>query len=280
MPRTVLMLLCAAALGAVPAVAQAKGPLVEPDEGPDPRGLTLSGSGLAYVAAPPRPSEATIRRAVEAAKPHATGRAVEQARTRAQALAAAAGLTLGDVQAVTERDRTAEGGFYEERYCGSRRRPRCRVPLFTVATVTVTFATVQTSAAAPAGRALISDGIAQARVRPSSRRDSASIRAAMLRAQFDAAPGALAAARRDAESLARRTGMPLGSLFSVAELRRPFEQPLGGSFGPGRFCGTIRRPVFRRDPATGRRRVVRRVSERRCFFPSTTTVALRLTFLP
>jgi hypothetical protein len=74
--------------------------------------------------------------------------------------------------------------------------------------------------------------------------------------------------------------MPAGSLFSIAEIRRPYEDPVAGSFGPGRFCGTIRRPVFRRDPTTGRRTIVRRITERRCFFPPSATVALRLTILP
>jgi hypothetical protein len=44
MPRLVPMLVCAAALVAIPVQAHAKGPLVEPDDGPDPRGLTLSGT--------------------------------------------------------------------------------------------------------------------------------------------------------------------------------------------------------------------------------------------
>jgi uncharacterized protein YggE len=100
MRRVIPLMLCAAALTAVTGPAGAKGPLVEPDTGPDPRGLTLSGTGLAYVTPPGHPTDASMRRAVDAAKPHAMARAVAQARTRAQALAATAGLTLGDVQAV------------------------------------------------------------------------------------------------------------------------------------------------------------------------------------
>jgi hypothetical protein len=161
-----------------------------------------------------------------------------------------------------------------------RRQPRCRVPLFSAMTVAVTFATAETSAALPAGRALIAEGVAQAPVEPRNRRSSASIRNAMLAARLAAAPAALTTGRRDAEDLARGSGMPLGALFSIAELRRPFDGPAAGSFGPGRFCGTIRRPVFRRDPATARRRVVRRITERRCFFASSATVVLRVTFLP
>jgi hypothetical protein len=280
MRRVILLLLCAAMLAAVAGRAGAKGPLVEPDTGPDPRGLRLSGTGLAYVTPPARPTDASIGRAVDAAKPHAMARAVAQARARAEAFAATAGLTLGDAQAVTERDAATELGFGQERYCSQTPRPRCRVPLFSTVTVTVTFATAETSAATPAGRALVADGDAAAAVRPRNRRSSASIRRAMDAARLAAAPVALAEARADADRLARGAGIPLGALFSIAEVRRPFDDWSAGPFGPGRFCGTIRRPIFRRDPATGRTRIVRRVSERRCYFPTTLSVGLRVTYLP
>lgn len=280
MPRTIPILLCTALLTSVPASALAKGPLREPDEGPDPRGLTLSGSGVARVKAPTRRSEQTIEQAIAAARPQALSRALEQARVRARALAAGAGLTLGDVRAVTEREAEDESGFGElSRHCDGRGR-RCRVPALTVATLTVTFATAETSTAAPAGRAIVASGSASAPVRPRNRRRDDSIRQALFTARLAAAPGALAAARRDAEETARAAGIELGPLGSIAEVRRPFEDFAFGSFGPGRFCGTTVRPVFRRDPATGRRRVVRRVRQRRCFYPREAAVVLRVTFLP
>jgi hypothetical protein len=280
-PRTLPCLLCAAALLATTPAASAKGPLAEPDDGPDPRGLSITGSGVAYVARPAHPSDAAIRRAVAAARPRALARAIAQARARAQALAAAAGLTLGEVQAVREPDASAELGFEaEQRYCTTSGRPRCRVPLFSAAAATVTFATAQTSAAVAAGRALVASGTDQARVTPHDRRSSASIRRALLAARLAAAPDALAQARRDAASLAAGAGLSLGALVAIAEVRQPYYDPAAGSFGPGRFCGTIRRPVFRRDQATGRRRIVRRVAQRRCFFPTETTVTLRVTYLP
>ena len=74
MPRAIPILLCAALLAWVPTQALAKGPLPEPDEGPDPRGLTLSGSGLARVEAPQRLNEGTIERAIDAARPKALSR--------------------------------------------------------------------------------------------------------------------------------------------------------------------------------------------------------------
>jgi hypothetical protein len=282
MPRALPCLLVAAALLAGPSAAVGKGPLAEPDDGPDPRGLTLEGSGLAYVTAPAHLSETSIRRAVAAARPHAVARAVGQARVRAQALATAAGLTLGEVQAVTERDQAAELGFPgDEQYCARRARPRCRVPLFAGAAVRATFATAETSATVAAGRALVASGTGEAAVRPRGRRDSASIRRALLEGRVAAAPLALDEARIDAAQVGAAAGLTLGGVFSIAEIRRPYDDPyVQGSFGPGRYCGTINRTIYRRDPATGRRRAVRRVRERRCFFSTRTTVALRVTYLP
>jgi hypothetical protein len=155
------------------------------------------------------------------------------------------------------------------------------VPLFSAATVSVTFATVETSAVVPAGRALVAAGTGQAPVAPRNRRSSASILRATLAARLAALPAALEEARRDVRTIAVAAGLPLGGVFSVAEIRQPYEDPAIGAFGPGRFCGTIRRPVFRRDPVTGQRgRVVRRITQRRCFFSTTVTAALRVTYVP
>jgi hypothetical protein len=115
-------------------------------------------------------------------------------------------------------------------------------------------------------------------VRPRDRRDSASIRRAILEARMAAAPAALARARSGAEAAARAGGMTPGALFSVAEVRRAYDEG-AGSFGAGRFCGTVRQGIYRRDPETGRRRLVRRVSRVRCFFPRELGVTLRVTVL-
>jgi hypothetical protein len=283
MPMFLSGLLLAALAGA----ALAKGPLPEADEGPDPRGLTLSGSGVARVKAPSRLSDATIERAIEAAKPKALARALEQARARAKALAAVAGLTLGEVRAVAVRDPEVEFGLVEpRRHCRRsraverRRGPRCRVPAFTAATVAVTFATEETSAVTTMGRAIVASHAATAAVKPRNRRSSASIRHALFVGKLAAAPAALRGARHKAMAAARATAIDVGPVFSIAEVRRPADDFGLGSFGPGRFCGTVRRPIFARDPATGRRRVVRRVRERRCYYPRDVPVALRMTFLP
>ena len=246
MSRALPVLLCTVLMAALPAAAAAKGPPREPDDGPDPRGLTLSGTGIADVRVSGRPTQAAIERAV----------------------------------AVTVRDQGVEQGFIgRERYCARSRRGaarlRCSAPRMTAVTVSVTFATAQTSAAVATGRALVVPGIATVPVLPEDRRSSPSILRAQAAAQDAAAPAALAAAVRTARITAAAAGMPAGTLIAIAEVRRPFEDFSAGSFGTGRFCGVVRRATGRRDPATGRRRMVRR---RGCFFPRELSVGLRLTY--
>ena len=269
--------------------AGAKGPVAEGSDGPDPRGITMSGTGLARVTPPGRLSDETIRRAVDEARPTAVSRAINESRDRATAVAQAAGLTLGDVVAVEDQVEGAAliGPFGGDRFCRRPRRrsarPRCEVPKFVAALVSVTYSTLETDAAPLPERTIAATGSDDADVDP-SRRTSRSIRRAILDADIDAIPGAVAAARQEAAALARSTGMLLGPIVSVAPpSTSPFGDPffeagIFGPFGVGEFCGTITRPVFRRDPQTGRRRVVRRVRQRRCFFPRSITTSLRVTF--
>lgn len=286
MSRAIPIVLCTAVLVALPATSSAKGPLPEPDDGPDPRGLTISGSGVVRVMRPARLTDQSIEHAVLAARPRALASALDQARRRAGQLAAAAGLQLGEMQAVTEARPDVGLGFVEPRsYCRATRgspgrASRCRFPAFTTAHVTVTFATAQTANATPAGRAVVATEAASARIVPFDRRSSASIRHAVLSARLAAAPLALAAARQAASATATAAGMQLGALFSIAEIRRPYDEITQSSFGEGRFCGITTEGVFRRDPATGRNRVVRRVKRWRCYAPSETAVGIRVTYLP
>lgn len=271
------------------AAADAKGPVGERSDTPDPRGLTMGGGGLARVTPPRRLSDETIRRTVAAARPTAVSRAVNEARRRAAGLARVAGLTLGDMVAVEAQQSQAErfGPFGEDRFCRRPRRPsarpRCRVPKFAVALVTVTFATRETDAAPEPDRTVTADGEGRASVEPENR-SSRSIRRAILEANAASDAPAFESAREQAATLARSAGFALGTILSIAQQGTgPFGEPLFeigafGPFGPGDFCGTIRRPIFRRDPQTGRRRVVRRVRERRCFFPRSVTTSLRVTF--
>jgi hypothetical protein len=193
------------------------------------------------------------------------------------ALARAAGLTLGSVEAVRVLLPDHER-FGPNRYCFRRRaRLRCRVPGFATAVARVTFATAETSTVAPSGQAIVASGSATARVRP-ERETNPMIRAALRRAQLEADPIALEAARRNAAGAARAAGLRPGSLFAVAEEPRPpFSQDIAsGTYGPGQFCGTIRRRRVSRDPVTGERRLVLGPRVRRCYVPGVSSV-LRVT---
>lgn len=278
----------AALLLVVPMSVGAKGPVAERSDAPDPPGITMGGTGLARVTAPRRLSDDSIRRPVAAARPTAVSRAINESRSRAKAVAEAMGLTLGEVVALDDRESQAErfGPFGGDRFCRRSRRSRrerCEVPKFAVAAVTVTFSTRETDAAAQSERTITATGDGQVHVNP-TRRTSRSIRRALLDAGMDAIAPALATARADAQALARSGHLQLGPVISIAQqTSSPFGEPLFeagafGPFGPGDFCGTITRPIVRRDPQTGRRRVVRRVRQRRCFFPSEVTSSMRITF--
>jgi hypothetical protein len=112
------------------------------------------------------------------------------------------------------------------------------------------------------------------------RQTSPAIRHAVRATRLAVTPDAAEAARRNAESASRAAGIPLGKLFSVVEPSSAGYgyDPLLGSFGPGQFCGTIRRVIGRRDPETGRFRIVSRKRVRRCFKPAA-AVRLDVTYL-
>jgi hypothetical protein len=86
--------------------------------------------------------------------------------------------------------------------------------------------------------------------------NDAAIKAAIDAARRKAGPAALTAAQAEAQRLAAAAGFTLGALISVAELPPspfgPFSYGLDGTFGPGKWCGTIRTPIFRHTKS-GRR---------------------------
>ena len=136
-------------------------------------------------------------------------------------------------------------------------------------------------AAAPAqDRTVTAIGTGIARVKPGDRHDNASIRRAVDRATSRALPRAIADAKRDASSLAASYRLTLGDVISVAEtLPSPFGgfgyAEAEGPFGPGRYCGQIRRSVIRRIDGR-RRRVVR--SRRICTFPRQVSQSVTVTY--
>jgi hypothetical protein len=139
-------------------------------------------------------------------------------------------------------------------------------------------ATAQT---APAGKSVTALGVGQIKVKPKNRHKNAAIVAAVEAAEAKAVPQALEAARDRARALAKASELRLGAIESVQETPpSPFGPGYGGypaPFGKDRYCGTERRPRFRRT-STGRRRVVGFRNAHVCRPPPYVVVNLTVTF--
>ncbi len=260
MARPARLVLITAVLLAVfpaPALAQFSVPLGQPiqeeDYGP---GITVSGAGFAPLAARDR----------------ATARAVGDARRRAEAIAAALGVSIGELRSVE-----VSAPFDPRPDCGERTSRRC-APLDAV-TVEATFAIAGGPDSDDDAREVTGLGAGVVPVN-APRKTSPSIRRSLRAARLAASPAAAEAARANAQSAATAAGMQLGPLFAVVEQANAYGyEPLLGAFGPGQFCGFVRRVSVRVDPETGRRRVIRRKRIRRCFSPRTASVRLEATYL-
>jgi uncharacterized protein YggE len=118
---------------------------------------------------------------------------------------------------------------------------------------------------------------------PQDRKSNASIAKAVEAAEAAATPLAIADGRGRAASLASLAGMTLGPLIAISE---GVPSPFGfygpvygqqGTFGPGKFCGTVRTPIFRRTPSGGRK-LVRTRTRHTCRIPPQVTESLGMTF--
>jgi Protein of unknown function (DUF541) len=256
MRRLVLAALVVPAAFPALASAQFAGPIFPPSQEEYGAGITVSGVGFAPLGDRDR----------------TTARAMGDARRRAEAIATALGVSLGEVRAAE-----VATPFEPRPECGQRRTRRC-APLDAV-TVEATFAIVGGPADDEGARELKGTGIGTASSEP-ERRTSPAIRRSLRAARLAATPGAAEAAQANAQSAATASGVPLGQLFSVVEPVNLYGyEPLLGVFGPGQFCGSVRRFVIRRDPETGERRPVRGKRVRRCFSPRRTLVRLEVTYL-
>lgn len=157
----------------------------------------------------------------------------------------------------------------------SRSRRRCLVAALTIVVLPV-------SAARAQDRSVAAQGVASVKVTPpSDRQHEAPIRAAVEAAEDKALPRAIADARSKATDLARLAGLTLGPIVSISDA--PTSSPYGpffgfyGTFGPDRFCGTIRTSVFKRNKAGKRVRVGSR-SRHICRVPPTVTSTVTITF--
>jgi hypothetical protein len=257
----------AAALAALvsmlaPAAGEAKLPL-ESDADETAPGVTVTGLGFA------------------ASKPDAVRRAVGDARRRAAEIGRALGIELAGVEEV-ELPELAQ--FGTQRACRRHRQRSngCRPPRLTAAAATTTFSIAGGADGEGVERSVHVHGTASARVRPRNSDRSRSIKRAVLAVRRALAPEAAASARRDAKTAARAADLRLGAIVSVAEAApyygSVFYDSALGSFGPGRFCGIVNKPVVCRHPETGVPGVVRRVPQRRCFVPSPYRVQLAIEY--
>jgi hypothetical protein len=136
------------------------------------------------------------------------------------------------------------------------------------------------ASAAAQGRTVEATGVASVKVdAPKDRTHEAPIRAAVEAAEAKALPRALADARAKAFELAKLSGLTLGGVESISDAPASPYGPFGfyGSFGPDRFCGTIRTSVFKRGNDGKRHRVGTR-TRHTCRVPPTVTSTLTVTF--
>jgi hypothetical protein len=137
--------------------------------------------------------------------------------------------------------------------------------------------------AAPAAHTISVTGSAQVEPKPFDKKSNASIKKAVAAANAKAIPLAISNGRTRAATLSQLSGLPLGELVSIAEASFTppfyFSGPLNqdGSFGPGEYCGTVRRAIVHRD-ANGRRKVVGTRSSRVCRVPRYVTSNLVMVF--
>jgi len=158
----------------------------------------------------------------------------------------------------------------------SRSRRRCLIAALAVAALPPA-----TAAAQQPARTVAAQGVASAKVTPPSDREhEAPIRAAVEAAEGKALPRAIADAREKATDLAKLAGLTLGPIVSISDApASPYGPFFGtyGTFGPDRFCGTLRTAVFRRDK-NGKRVRVRTRSRHTCRVPATVTSSVTVTF--
>jgi Protein of unknown function (DUF541) len=156
-------------------------------------------------------------------------------------------------------------------------RSRCLLVASTIAVLVPASASAQ--APAP-DRTIQATGIASVRVEaPTDRTHEAPIREAVEAAEAKALPRALAEARSKAADLARLSDLTVGAIVSVSDTPSSPYGPFGfyGTFGPDRFCGTVRTPVFKRGKDGKRHRVGTR-TRHTCRVPPFVTSTVSVTF--
>jgi hypothetical protein len=261
----------------LPASAHAQGvpfgPFVPQED--HPPGVTVTGGGLARVAAPKRLSEDSIEQALDTARPAAVGRAVRDARRRAASVARSEGIAIGAVREAELRPLFFERGHH----CRTARPTRCKVPAFVGASATVTFEIVGGAEPDEDARTLDAYGSVFVPVEPAEPLEERSIRTALLSARDTATPAAAARARSQVDAAAGAAGASVGTVVSIAEQATYYQDAALGSVGPRSYCRLTRHRRFLGiDRKTGRPRIKRGPPKRRCFFPRRLNVTIEATY--
>ena len=129
-------------------------------------------------------------------------------------------------------------------------------------------------AQAPLENTITATGSASAKPDPANRRSNASIRRAVAEAHDASVGEAVDNARERARRLAEEAEVGLGTVVAITDFA--FDDFHHGSFGPGQYCGEVRRPIIRRRE--GRRRVVGYRTRRICRVPAVVTTRVQVTF--
>lgn len=230
-----------------------------PETADAPAGITVTGIGLAGT------------------KASAADQAIRDATDRAAKVAATLGVQIGTIDSVEMPELTQFTRFSERcERATDRRANLCRRE---AAAAIVRFG-IRGGATGDveAMRTVTADHTASVSVEQRDRPSDKWIKRAIATAREEAMESATVAARRNARIAAVAADLKLGPIISVAEIAPSdgflpslfepgFRDPLLGFFGPGTYCGIATRPVLRRNPETGERRIVR-VKRRRCVAPS------------
>ena len=141
---------------------------------------------------------------------------------------------------------------------------------------------VPAAASADVSKSITAIGSSNVKVNPTAQTDAA-IQTEIAKARAAAGPMTVAAARAEAQRLAAASGLTLGPLTVVAEqMPFPFFGPyaygLDGTFGPGKWCGTIRTPILRKVKGGGTRRTGKYSSHHGCRVPRQVPATVSVTF--
>ena len=152
-----------------------------------------------------------------------------------------------------------------------------------LAAVTAALMLVPAAQAQAPAKSVTASGVASVAVKPDDRTSNASIKAAVEAANTSAQPKAIAEAREQATTLAAAAGLTLGAIISVSDApATPFYGPYfapytQGTFGPGKYCGTVRTPHLK-HLSNGKTRRVFGKPHRVCRIPPSVTVSVTVTF--